>query len=43
MFGHKQDIRASICSIDDNLGVGAAPSCLSAQANDTADDHRADK
>ena len=34
-FGSTQDIRASICSIDDNLGAGAAPSCLSAQANDS--------
>jgi hypothetical protein len=32
--GSTQDIRASICSIDDNLGVGASPSCLSAQASD---------
>jgi hypothetical protein len=30
-FGKKRDLRAAICSIDINLGPGAAPSCLSAQ------------
>ena len=30
-FGRTRDVRATICSIDSNLGIGAAPSCLSAQ------------
>ena len=30
-FGNKRDVRATICSLDINLGIGAAPSCLSAQ------------
>jgi hypothetical protein len=32
-FGQAQNIRAAICSLDTNLGLGAAPSCLSAERN----------
>jgi hypothetical protein len=27
----KKDVRATICSVDANLGIGASPSCLAAQ------------
>ena len=30
-FGNKRDVRATICSLDINLGIGAAPTCLTAQ------------
>jgi hypothetical protein len=30
-FGRKESVRATICSLDINLGIGAAPSCLPAQ------------
>jgi hypothetical protein len=34
-FGNKRDIRATICSLDINLGIGAAPSCLPAQSSES--------